>query len=185
MKAGFCERDITPSIGMEKPGGYGKAYISKICDPLKVQASVFDDGKEKVALVGIDTCTIQPSQVVEEIRKKVEAACGIKKDHVMIAASHTHEGGPLFGQLPERFRDAPPLVKDLAINHSTVADPLYCKLVIRQVVSAICEAEQNKRDALLSVGSGYEDKVCYNRRFRMKNGRTYTHPQPESLLIRL
>ncbi len=53
MKVGFCEKDITPTIGMEQPGNYGKAYISKIRDPLKVRASVFDDGKKKIALVGI------------------------------------------------------------------------------------------------------------------------------------
>ena len=48
MKAGFCEMDITPSPGMEKPGGYGKAYIGKIRDPLKVRACVIDDGSEKL-----------------------------------------------------------------------------------------------------------------------------------------
>lgn len=176
MKAGFCERDITPTLGMEKPGGYRKAYVEKIHDPLKVRAVVFDDGKKKVALVGIDTAMIQFSKAADEVRKAVKKKCGIKEDHIMLGASHTHQGGAFFGYLPEEFKDAPALVKDLALNHSVVADPLYYRWVVQQIISAICEADQKKREVLLSVGSGYEDKVCYNRRFRMRNGRVYTHP---------
>ena len=176
MKAGFCELDITPAVGMEQPGGYGKAYISRIHDPLKVRAAVFDDDTERVALVGVDTCALQSARAIAAVRAEIEQRCGVRPDHVMVGASHTHSGGPFFGFLPQDVEDAPALVRDLVLRHSTITDPLYYDWVVRRICTAVCEADRRKQEAVLAVASGVEDKVAFNRRFRMANGRTYSHP---------
>jgi len=176
LQVGFSTADITPAIGMEMPGGYGKACISRIHDPLKARAAVFVDGTEAVVLVGLDTCEFQSPRIITEVRRAVEAQCGLPGDRILLAASHTHSGGPLFGMLPEEVADAPDLVKALIQQHSTVADPLYCEWVIRRTVSAICEAYRTREEATLSIGSGQEGEVAFNRRLRMANGRVYTHP---------
>jgi hypothetical protein len=119
MEAGFFEREITPAIGMETPGGYGKAYAASIHDPLKVRAAVFADGRECVALVGIDTAVVS-ARTVAEARREIEARGGIKGSHVTIGASHTHSGGPLFGFFRDDLADASAPVQDLVLRHSTM-----------------------------------------------------------------
>ena len=175
MKAGFFETDITPIIGMERPGTYHKTYWSAIHDPLKVRAGVFDDGQERVALVGVDTCIITDATIAKA-RRQIKSRCGLKASSVMIAASHTHAGGPLWGLRPEMLKGAPKLIRDLALVHSVAIDPLYEEWVVGQIVTAVNEADRRKEKVAFSVGSGQESVAASNRRFRMRSGRTVTHP---------
>lgn len=176
FKAGFSEKDITPSTGMEIPGGYGKSYNSgQIHDSLKARAVVFDDGDELVALVGIDALTIS-EHLTREVRKRIHDACGIPENAILIAASHTHTGGPGGWAREDDFAHSSEFVKDLAFNHSTMGNNEYIQKMQDAVAGAVVQAYQQRMAAKASVGSGYEDKVAFNRRFVMKNGLTWTHP---------
>src|SRR6516165_1274164 len=83
FKAGFAERDITPELGMEAPGGYGKAFHRSIHDPCKVRAAVFDDGQSRVAIVGIDALGIRRDTVLK-VRKAVADRVGIPAGAILI-----------------------------------------------------------------------------------------------------
>lgn len=175
FRAGFAERDITPSPGMEQPGGYGKAYHKTLHDPCKVRAAVFDDGTSKVALVGIDALFIRKA-TVEAIRAEVEKACGIPAGSIMISASHSHSAGPTGFFLPGELANADDLVKHLIADETVIANPEYLAKVQKEIIDAIVAADAALTPARCGVGFGHEDKVSFNRRFLMKNGESWTHP---------
>ena len=175
FKAGFAERDISPSVGMEQPGGYGKAYHQSFHDPCKARAAVFDDGKTRVAIVGIDALFIR-RQTVQSVRAAIQKKCGIEPHSILISASHTHSGGPIGYYLPGEFDDASPLVRSLVYDQTVCANPGYLATVERGIVEAVCAADAGRTSARYSAAFGIEDRVAFNRRFRMKDGFTMTHP---------
>ncbi|MGQ9621407.1 MAG: hypothetical protein ACUVTX_10555 [Bacteroidales bacterium] len=176
MSAGFAELDITPELGMEQPGGYSKSYHRTVHDPCKVRAVVIDDGKKRVAIVGVDAISI-PRQLTESVRKQVAERCGIGPEAILLGASHTHSGGPLDGTFPGEYDHADDLVKTLAYEKSPAVDMKYYVHVEKQLVESICEADKSRVEVCMGVGKGFENSVAFNRRFKMKNGVTYTHPR--------
>ncbi len=175
FKAGFAERDITPEIGMEAPGGYGKAYHRSIHDPCEVRAAVFDDGRSRVVLVGIDALGIRRDTVLK-VRQAVQEKTGIPAGSILIGASHSHSSGPLVWTLRGEFDHASAIVQRLAYEESTIADPRYVAQVERALIDAICEANERRVASRAGVGKGIEPTVAFNRRFLMKDGRAVTHP---------
>ena len=175
FKAGFAERDVTPEVGMEAPGGYGKSYHRSIHDPCKVRASVFDDGRGRVAIIGLDALGVRRDTVVNA-RRAIRERTGIPDGSILVGASHSHSSGPLVKSLPGEFDHASPLVRRLAFEESTCANPQYVARVERAIVEAVCEADARRVESKAGVGKGAEGTVAFNRRFLMKDGRTVTHP---------
>ena len=176
LQVGYAERDITPDIGMEQPGGYGKVYHQHFHDACKVRAAVFDDGSKRVALAGTDTLMI-PRHLVLTVREVIERKAGIDGDAVLIGASHSHSSGPVGMVQPGEYDHASEFVQELAYEKSSSADPEFLKYVEDQIISAVLQANGKRRALACGVGSGYEKEAAFNRRFRMKNGRTQTHPR--------
>jgi hypothetical protein len=173
--AGYAERDISPDIGMEQPGGYGKSYHRTFHDPCKARAAVFGDGKTRVALVGVDAGSVSRS-LVQQCREEISTRCGIAPSAVMIGASHSHSGGPVGGVSPGEYDRASELVRKLAYDNTTLDNPVYVDRVRKGIVEAVVAADAGRTDLTCGAGIGHEAEVAFNRRFRMKNGQTWTHP---------
>ncbi len=177
VKVGFAERDITPEIGMEQPGGYGKSFHRSFHDPCKTRAAVFDNGTNVVAVVSLDALFIR-RMTVDEIRKRVEAKCKIPANSILLHATHSHSSGPTGMILPGEYDHASDFVKELAYEKSSTGDPAYLETVVDQTVEAICEAYKKRNASQCGAGVGIEEQVAFNRRFFMRNGLTFTHPRP-------
>jgi hypothetical protein len=78
--------------------------------------------------------------------------------------------------LPGEYDHSSRLVQDLAYKHSSAADRGYLRRVEDAIVEAVTRADSSRQAGKLSFGAGREDKAAFNRRFRMKNGLSYTHP---------
>ncbi len=177
MLVGFAKADVTPAIGKEVPGSLTKRYSTAIHDPLYATAAVFEQEGRRVALVGLDNLSVKAS-VVRRAREIIADKCGIPGSHVMVGASHTHNGGPCMGALPGDFARAsdPELCEKLAQEYSTAGDAHYQKELAEQIATAVICADQSKQEALAYVGRGHEASVVHNRRFIMKDGTQMTHP---------
>lgn len=176
VKAGFAERDISPEIGMERPGGYGKAFHKAFHDACKARAAVFDSGENAVAIVGLDALILREPQVAEA-RKRIAEKTGLAPEAILIGASHSHSSGPTGMVLPGEFDHADADIRDLAYEQSSMADPKYLETVVGGIAGAVIEAYEKRAELRLSFGRGEEGGVSFNRRWRMKNGLTFTHPR--------
>ncbi|TWT50462.1 hypothetical protein Pla22_32050 [Rubripirellula amarantea] len=177
LKSGFAERDITPEIGMECPGGYGKAFHRVLHDPCKVRAAVFDDGEKRVAIVCVDALVIH-RVLVHAARERIQTRCGIEAGAILIHATHSHSSGPTGMIYPGEYDHASPMVQDLAYRQSSTANLDYVQHVENQIVDCVVDADANREECTYSIGRGHEEQVAFNRRFFMANGITQTHPRP-------
>ena len=175
FRAGFAERDVSPQIGDEAPGGYGKARHTAFHDPCKARAAVFDDGDAPVAIVGVDALLVR-RPTVAEARRRIADRTGIRPERVMIAASHSHSAGPTGMILPGEYDADPALVRTLAYEKTVVAAPDYLEKLVEGIAAAVAEAFERRSDARAAAGFGRAEGVAFNRRFRMRSGFTMTHP---------
>ena len=162
FQAGYAEADITPKVD---PG--------RIHDPCKVRAVVFQQGGKRVALVGVDAIGVA-RPIVLAARNGIQARRGIPPEAVLVGASHSHSAGPVGWARPELMDHPDALVRKWTLARR--GDPDYVRHLEQQIVNAVAQADQNRVGARCGVGSGHQAGVSFNRRLRMRNGLSYTHP---------
>ncbi len=90
IQVGTAVKKITPPIGIDLTGYAGRlGPACSVNDDLYAKAVVFDDGRQKVAVLSLDLLGLDKTQV-EQIREAAEKGSGIPSSAIMIACTHTH-----------------------------------------------------------------------------------------------
>lgn len=146
LRVGAALRIITPEGLMPISGGVGTPVptIGKRGD-LSVRVMVFEDGDQRVALVGID-CLGFPGVLADRARAQVT---GIPAENILVGATHTHSA-PDFYAFPDG-------------QGGHTGDMAYIGWVIDQMAEAINEAVENLVPAALRINvDEAKGKIAYN-----------------------
>ncbi|MBE9511106.1 MAG: neutral/alkaline non-lysosomal ceramidase N-terminal domain-containing protein, partial [Bacteroidetes bacterium] len=150
LKAGVGKVDITPPIEIPLGGYQGRqGPATGIHDPLYAVVFVFDDGENRAAIVSLDIIQVF-QQVGDSIRSAIQLATGIKEDHIIINASHTHSS-PWIG-----------------------TDIHYQKEIIAKITGAARIAVSRLRPISLAYGEG---KIDFNTSRRTIDADGKCHPK--------
>lgn len=166
LYAGAARRIINPPLGTRRPGIRLFADpIEEIESDLTATAVVLSNKADKVAIIALDLLLI-PMPVLTDLRQRVGEAIGTPASHVMINFSHTHSG-PAF---PDWIHDTP---EQIAIQRQYQDD------LLRWIVEAASEANQNLQEARIGAGRG-EAYIGVYRRELDAEGRDHLGWVPEA-----
>ncbi|MCC6418538.1 MAG: neutral/alkaline non-lysosomal ceramidase N-terminal domain-containing protein [Gemmataceae bacterium] len=158
FRAGAFAQDITPvKWPISVNGGMQDRQAKAAHDRLHARCLVLDDGTTRVAFVVCDSCMI-PRAIVNEARDLANRATGIRKDHILISATHTHTAPTVTGV----FQSDP--------------DSDYVKYLPQQIARGIERAVANLAPARIGWTAGQDPTQVFNRRWFMKPGTVRTDP---------
>lgn len=149
LSAGVATADITPEPGLRMWGYSTRTHgATGTLDPLMAKAVVLRAGDTSVAIVALDLGRVPEDAVLEKVRQRTKAECGIT--NLFITASHTHH--------------APTM-------ESAPGDPNpYADKVGETIASIVCQAAGNMVPVRIGIGRGQAD-FAHNRRHFLPDGR--------------
>lgn len=157
FRAGAAQTDITPPLGTLINGDFISHYAHTIHSPLFAKALVLEQAGRFIAIVVVDICAMA-RDFIDDLKAKIEAACGIKPADILIASTHTHAAGS---------------IEVLLLG---AGDLPYRKKLPNLIVEAVRQAIENITPAKVAFGAvdAPEHVVC--RRYFMKEGYVPRNP---------
>jgi hypothetical protein len=141
FRAGAAVVDVTPpQFPVLVNGGMLSRSADKVKTPVNARAIVLDDGKERIAIVVVDSCMV-PRPLLDDAKALAATRTEIRPDRMLISATHTHS--------------APSSMSCLG----TDADSNYVPFLREKLAETIAAAEANLEPA--RVGYAVADAADY------------------------
>jgi hypothetical protein len=103
FRAGAAVVDISPTnFPVIVNAMFTERSADRVVDPLEVRALVLDNGRERLALVVVDTCMMARS-LIDEAKAIAQRETGLRPDRMLISATHTHSAPSAMGCLGSRI----------------------------------------------------------------------------------
>lgn len=154
--AGVSSVDITPPLGLELAGyPHAPRNNTGVHDPLLATCLYLDDGKVRLALVGMDMLFFSQKHV-NRVKRQIEKSLGIPCDHLVFSCSHSHSTPWASGRL-----DLDALVSGIA------QDAEYINNLCEKLTKLVAAAQNSVFEAEIGFGTsrcGREEGVGGNRR---------------------
>src|SRR5437867_1780941 len=97
LRAGAFAQDITPTqFPVIVNGGFTEVIATKANDTLHARAIVLEDGKEKIAIVVVDSCML-PRELLDDAKARAQKVTNIPTDRILISATHAHSAPSAMG----------------------------------------------------------------------------------------
>lgn len=149
--AGTARANITPQLGAVIAGGFVPNYSADNHDELWVKSLVLDNGNTRIALALCDLCVL-PAEAVRIAKEMAAAETSIPPPAMAVIATHTHSAPPTM----PLFQSQP--------------DLRYVEWLSVRIADSIRLAAGRLRPARAGWGFGKEERLAFNRRYRMKPG---------------
>lgn len=158
FRVGTSVTDITPEqLPVLVNGGMRTRSADEVRARLNARALVLDDGKERLAIVVVDTC-MMPRPLLDEVKQRAAQRTEIRADRMLISATHTHSAPASMGCL------------------GTDADSSYVPFLSEKLATAIANAEKSLQPARVGWAVANAEEYTALRRWIRRPDRIADDP---------
>lgn len=162
LKVGYAQVNVNPPLGIGIDGYYVPRFAKGFLDDLEASALALSCKDKTLVLISVDNCGID-EELGLSYCAAIESATGLPKENIFLSATHTHTG-PLV--MPTTMFEADPEI---------IAK--YAEFLGQRLVDLVTLALADLKPGRMGYITGYApERVAYIRRYKMKDGTTWTCP---------